>query len=205
MRDYSAARSVLSLVEFACWAGVLIGVIIAFSSVGVASRGFGTPGILAAIPGIAIGLLSLFGVALAQMGRAGVDTAEYGQQALKVARDQLEVSKQALKQGNAMASSFATLMQTQQQPENGATSATNASFADARKPTTEIGEAAIPPANDQVQVNGDTLTYKGQSAELIDGKWHLKGIQFESRELVKDYIDVFGRKTPKDLRSGPSG
>ncbi len=90
MRDYSTARSILSLVEFTCWAGVLVGVIIAFSSVGVASRGFGAPGILAAIPGIGIGILSLFGVALVQMGRAGVDSAEYGQQALKVARDQLE-------------------------------------------------------------------------------------------------------------------
>jgi hypothetical protein len=43
------------------------------------------------------------------MGRATVDSAEYGQQALKVARDQLEVSKQGIKQGTGLENSFADL------------------------------------------------------------------------------------------------
>lgn len=192
MRDYSVARNLLGLIEFFLWMGVLAGVGIAFSSVGVASRSFGTPGFLAAIPGIAIGLLSLFGVAITQMGRATVDSAEYGQQSLKVARDQLEVSKQALKQDKAIQTSFAALLQSRAEPDMTQTSLPAASFADASKPVAELGETALPPTDDKLKVDGDTLTYKGQTGYLIDGKWNLKGIPFDKRELLVDYIDQFG-------------
>ncbi|PWE34094.1 hypothetical protein DDZ14_02750 [Maritimibacter sp. 55A14] len=47
-----------------------------------------------------------------QNGRATVDMAEYTQQMLKIARDQLEVSKQALRQGGALDQGYAALNTT---------------------------------------------------------------------------------------------
>ena len=61
---------------------------------------------------------------MAQIGRAGVDTAEYNQHILKVARDSLDISKQTLRQGKVLEESFAT--RARQEPAPGA------SFADAK-------------------------------------------------------------------------
>jgi len=195
MRDYGVARSLFGFIEFLFWAGVVIGVIVAFAAMNVASRGFGGgPGILAALPGMLMAITSLFGVALVQNARATVDTAELTQQMLKVARDQLEVSQQAVKQGEMAQQSFAALAASNQPPQSELeTPAGKATFAHTPGATDRPQiEATSEP--EEPKVMGKKLTYKGQSGELIGGKWHLNGIAFESRELLRDYIDVYGRK-----------
>ena len=103
MRSYENARGLFSFLEFLAWGGVLLGIAIIFVSMEAASRSFGGgAGLLAAMPGIAISLFSLIWVAIIQVARAGVDTAELTQQSLKVARDQLEVSKQAISRSEVL-------------------------------------------------------------------------------------------------------
>lgn len=97
MRSYETARSLFGFLEFIFWSIVAIGVIGAAMGAEGASRGFGGGALVGALPGLALALLGLLGVAMIQNARAGVDAAEYSQQMLKVARDQLEISKQALR------------------------------------------------------------------------------------------------------------
>ena len=59
-------------------------------------------------------MLGFYGLALVQMGRAGVDSAEYSQQSLEVARQQLEVSREVLDQGKKTAASYAALVGSNQ-------------------------------------------------------------------------------------------
>lgn len=194
MRSYENARGLFSFLEFLAWGGVLLGIAIIFVSMEAASRNFGGgAGLLAAMPGIAISLFSLIWVAIIQVARAGVDTAELTQQTLKVARDQLEVSKQSLKQGAALQNSFADLVRKEPTPpdtrslehENG--KASYAKAADPKPPKTVTVEHQNTPV-----VLGHTLTYQDQSAKLIDGKWHHNGIAFESQEKVVEYIETNG-------------
>jgi hypothetical protein len=107
MRSYEAARSLFSFLAFIAWSTVAIGVLVALISAEGVSRYAGDgAGLLAMVPGIGIGITGLVLVAFVQMGRANVDTAEYTQQMLKISRDQLEVSKQALKRQNTLPQSF---------------------------------------------------------------------------------------------------
>ena len=71
--NYGVARSVLGLIEIVLWIILVLALIFALASSGSASRGFGAPGLLAAIPGIAIGAVSLLGIAIVQDAKASVD------------------------------------------------------------------------------------------------------------------------------------
>jgi hypothetical protein len=70
--------------------------------------------LLGAAPGFILAMLGFYGLALVQMGRASVDSAEYGQQSLEVARQQLEVSREVLDQGKKTAASYAALVGSNQ-------------------------------------------------------------------------------------------
>lgn len=191
MRDYSVGRGLMSLIEVVCWIGVLIGIGVAFTSMGAATRGFGAaPGIVAAIPGILIGLLSLFGVALTQMGRASIDSAEYGQQSLKVAREQLEVSKQAMKQSQRFEQSFATLVQksTEHEQPTPIPETSKPSYANGQAKAKTIAAPTQETAEEPL-IDGDTLTYRGQTGKLKGEKWYLNGIAFQTQEQLIGYID----------------
>jgi len=116
MKSYSAARGMFGFLEFLSWFGIIIGAIIALVAAGGVSqvRGFGnTSGVgmmmLAAAPGIGMALSGFFGLVFVQIGRAGVDTAEYSQQMLKVARDQLAVSNQMLTGSQRLEHGFTAL------------------------------------------------------------------------------------------------
>lgn len=117
-RSYEAARKIFSVLEFISWAVCIIGAItfvIGLTRLGSVStdpfRGGPSPisvyGLI--FSGIFMGFSGLLGAAMAQFYRAGVDTAEYTQQMLKVNRNQLEVSRQALEQ-NATPQSFADVV-----------------------------------------------------------------------------------------------
>tara|TARA_R110002074_G_scaffold104113_4_gene224731 strand:- start:8554 stop:9174 length:621 start_codon:yes stop_codon:yes gene_type:complete len=203
MRSYENARGLFSFLEFLAWGGVLLGIAIIFVSMEAASRSFGGgAGLLAAMPGIAISLFSLIWVAIIQVARAGVDTAELTQQSLKVARDQLEVSKQALKQGDIAQRSFAALSASNQSASLGVEPQTaQPTFADVPT-TTNATHIEVSGETEEPKVVGKFLSYKGQSGELIDGKWHLNGIAFESREKIASYIDEFGAKVSQKSMPG---
>jgi hypothetical protein len=110
VRSYEAARALFGFLGFLFWCGAIIGVVIAIAAMQAAGSNFGRgSGVLAAFPGIFIAGVSMLGVAIIQSARASVDTAELTQQMLKVARDQLEVSKQALRQGSDLTRGFAAL------------------------------------------------------------------------------------------------
>lgn len=105
MRSYAAARELFSFLGFCSWVVIIFGVLVAIGGFAAATSGMiRNPsilhGVLGALPGGTLSLLGSYGLALVQMGRAGVDSAEYGQQALQVARDQLEVSRQMLSQSS---------------------------------------------------------------------------------------------------------
>ena len=110
MRSYEAARSLFSFLGFIAWSVVVLGVLVALVSAAGGSRfGGAGAGLLAMVPGVAIGIAGFILVAFVQMGRATVDTAEYTQQMLKIARDQLDVSKQGLNQGKVLEQGFAVV------------------------------------------------------------------------------------------------
>jgi len=119
MRSYEAARSSFGFFEFLARLIIAVGILAAVGIGVLASESMGrnVPPPLAAalgtLPGGLIALAGFFGLAMAQMGRATVDSAEYAQQALSVSRQQLELSQEALVQGKATAASYAELLKRQ--------------------------------------------------------------------------------------------
>lgn len=96
MRDYSTARTIFSILEFVAWTAVVIGVIVAVTGAGAAGRyGGGGAGLVAAVPGLILSVVGLIAAATVQFYRAGVDTAQMTGKMLKIAEEQLQVSKAA--------------------------------------------------------------------------------------------------------------
>lgn len=125
MRSYQAARSLFSFLGFCAWCLIILGVLAAFGGASAAqSFGRGASGIqavIAAAPGLMMSAMGLFSLALVQMGRTGVDGAEYAQQSLDVARQQLDISKQLLNQGKApIAPTFADVRKQSTAPQTAA-------------------------------------------------------------------------------------
>ena len=195
MRSYETARAVFSFLGFMFWAGVVLGVLVAIVGLGAAGSNFGRgPGILAAMPGIFIAVISLLGVAIVQNARAGVDTAELTQQALAVARDQLQVSKQALRQGETLQASFAALKAEQ----------TPAANWDGLKSTPEQalpkGTSAVAPDAPVFQPNGD-MHYRGKIVRKGMDGYLYNGKVFSSPEPVKQAIDDILQYAPPVLKA----
>ena len=180
MRSYEAARSLFSFLAFCAWSVVAIGGVIALIGVtSMSSYAGGAAGLLAMVPGIGIVLAGLLLVAFVQIGRANVDTAEYTQQMLKISRDQLDVSKQSLKQGDTFQKSYANLN----------AEATNTpkdeGYANA---TLEANKAAKskPEAVKQIE---QKIAYRGYSILAKDDKFRVNKAVFEKIEFAKEHID----------------
>lgn len=207
MRSYEAARSLFSFLGFVAWSVVVIGVLVALVSAGGVGRyAGGGAGLLAMVPGIGIGITGFILVAFVQMGRATVDTAEYTQQMLKVARGQLEVSKQGLSQGKALEQGFAALKQPQE--ENPATS-----FSDAKARETprqkelrerrERLEKPAEPSQERVALGLEdgVLTYAGQTIQVKSGKFLTATMAFSDFKAARNYIDQLA-VNPNATRGG---
>lgn len=125
MKSYQTARRVFGFTEFLAVLVVLAGIGIAIVGVMMTSQAaqYGrfpdefVP--LGLIPGAVIVFIGLFGIVMSQSARASVDTAELTGQILKVARDQLEVSKQS-QRSTGRPVDFGQLADKTPQPENGA-------------------------------------------------------------------------------------
>lgn len=186
MRSYDAARSLFSFLGFVAWVAILLGIVAALVGAGAggtASRWGGGPtglaSLIGALPGIAIIFSGFLGLAAVQMGRASVDTAEYTQQMLKIARDQLDVSQQALKQASNAQRSFADRTeasvgtdgsrpngQTRQEPK---LTNTSASY------SYKIGE---------------TIIYRGKEIRVTEGGYVFDRIPFHTIDEARASIDV---------------
>lgn len=175
MRSYEAARSLFSFLAFCAWSVVIIGVLVALVAGEGGSRYGGGAGLLAMVPGIGFGLAGLLLVAFVQMGRATVDTAEYTQQMLKVARDQLEVSKQALNQGSAVGKSFVGITE-KSKPSS--------------RHSTHGGHAAELNSVDQpVSSIEREISHQVHTIPEIEERFHVDGKDFASVEHAKNYVE----------------
>jgi hypothetical protein len=103
MRSYKAARGSFGVFETLArgvsWFGIavlLLGAFVAFMTLGDRLPTIPLL-ILGAIPGGIIAMAGYYGVAMAQMGRASVDSAEYGQQSLQLSREQFAHAKEAFR------------------------------------------------------------------------------------------------------------
>jgi hypothetical protein len=141
MRSYHAARAVFTLFSTLSWIVIIAGGALAVISSGLAmeraSFGGGNEmvALMAAIPGAILSLLGFVMLVLSQIGRAGVDTAEYSQQMLQASRDHMEVSRQLVRQGEKLEQGYADLA-------NKIANAASAPYAG--KLPSEAGATAVP-------------------------------------------------------------
>lgn len=199
MRSYEAARSLHSVMEFIAWSMIISGIFLAVgltaAAAEVTSFGRGPSGValfMAAMPGIALvgfGFLSLAGV---QNARAAVDCAELSQQMLKVARDTLDVSKEALRQGQQPAKSFGDVANPAAAP---ATDGGTVSFADA------IATPEAVAASSATVEEPTTIEHAGRTLRIVDGRVQFGNSTFDSLESAKRYVDRLPktRPTPSSL------
>lgn len=208
MRSYSASRKTFNILEILAKLGFLLGVILivlGWSEAGtrnsLAMYGMPHPTILLVLFGTFALLGALLLLVLAQWGRAGVDTAEYSQQMLQVARDSLEVSRQTLTKNTQFLQSYAEKASTQDVSSDGVASFSDTPQAasapsDSTEPTTP---ALTEPTNDAASYSskadpkdGEELQiYKGKTIALEDKRYIYNGIPFDSLEGAQKYIDQF--------------
>ncbi|NSY37532.1 hypothetical protein [Leisingera sp. ANG59] len=205
MRSYQAARSLFSLLAFFSWCVIIAGGLIALVGADTlgAPKGYGMgarglTSFMGTLPGLFVSFLGLLGLASVQNGRATVDSAEYGQQMLQVARDQLEVSKQALEKSSGLDQSFAALAgekEPEQKPSAYASSAANAEHSNKIAGNSNNTQPAslAPPQNSPEEE--ELYTYKGKTIRLSKGAYKYSGIPFDSLEKAHNYIDRFSGVT----------
>lgn len=113
MRSYHAARAAFSLLSGLAWILILVGIVVVVGGISqgpnINPRNPDLGSAVVAIPGALTSIFGLVMLVMAQMGRAGVDTAEYSQQMLQASRDHMEVSRQLVRQGEKLEQGYATL------------------------------------------------------------------------------------------------
>ena len=216
MRSYEAARGLFSFLAICSWIVIAVGGIIALGGMSAGSsfgRNAGAmQAVMGAAPGVILAMLGFFGLALVQMGRASVDSAEYGQQSLQVAREQLEVSRQSLQQGKQLAASYATqatktppaaVAATESQPvDKGASYSTRGKYDTQVAPSDAA--TSLPSGNKQTalptpgietpvaELLGDQVTIAGRDLILEDGTYRYGSMSFSSREKAEAYFSQMG-------------
>lgn len=193
MRSYEAARGYFSVMAFFAWCVIALGtvaVLIGLGAAGQMGRGFGmgpSPAAVIAtiIPGAALAFAGFLGLVFCQMGRAGVDTAEYAQQSLKIARESLEISKQSLKQQSAVRDpSYAALQATKHKLRSDADTPASASYGD-KPPQVDAPDTPHPEPVETYEHNGRTITFDGQY-------YHFAKMTFAELDFAKSYINQLG-------------
>ena len=194
MQSYQAARSYFSFLSFLSWCVIVLGglvAIVALFAIGSMSRNFGgspLAGLSGIVPGVAIMFAGFMGLVLVQIGRAGVDTAELSQQMLKVARDQLEVSKQGLNQRGAGPTSFAKTSASPETPSR--------SFGEHQQASPSV--RAPKPENAAPK---SEFSYRGRRIRLDNGHYLCNGRRFETEEAAKEHLDHLDAVRPKQTSS----
>lgn len=190
MRSYETARSLFSFLALCAWTVVAIGVLVALIGAAAGSQyGGAATGFLALALGAGVVVTGLILVAFVQMGRASVDTAEYTQQMLKVARYQLEISKQSQRGSNHSPQKLPTTQKT----EGGSSSA---SISQRVSPAPLKVKQKIEMVNDPDVEKGHKdgwIEYKGQRVEVQNATYYLSGSIFTSLDQVQKAIDKKGK------------
>ena len=166
----------------------------ALATLGQVSRSFGAPatiGFAGLIPGFAIMFLGFIGLVWTQMGRASIDSAEYAQQSLQLAREQLEISKQGLKQGQMLEQGYAALQAAKETLTSGSASGA-ASYAG-----TTSGTESTETSSDH-RHTGSTIDYRSKIIHVVDGGYLFGGTVFETLEDAKARVDEDGFALPPD-------
>lgn len=191
--NYGAARGILGFSELVLWCGVGLGIIVAIVAGGAASRGFGSSGLLAAVPGISMSIFCFVGVVLVQMAKATVDTADYSYQMLSVARDQLAVSKQGLAKASAPPTyaGNGTQPNASERPASSAAQSVSAAQSMPRGAEPSQEERSELPSFmrlERAQSQRD-WDYRGKRINKTIHGYLFEGQAFESLELAKLHID----------------
>lgn len=118
-----------------------------------------------------------------------VDTAEYSQQILKVARDQLEVSRQLLGSGPTMEEGYSKLRAAKE--ELRAANDVDASYTESK--TRADGSAIHTP--------GSTIEYRTKTIRVVEGGFMFAGVTHDTLEKAKARIDEDGFALPPETLS----
>ncbi|MEL6465497.1 MAG: hypothetical protein AAFQ58_11060 [Pseudomonadota bacterium] len=170
---------------------------------------FGNMTVVIAVAAIAlattIGMAGFYGLIFAQLGRAGVDSAEYAQQSLQVAREQLEISRQALAQARNPSQGYATTQPSHEEDagSSGTGDATLPSYrnnADAPQASHDVSASsksgtAVPKTEAAMIENSPDVPLPDLSDEIHyeNGRYYAAGKRFWSRKEAEDFL----RKTQK--------
>jgi len=189
MRSYETARTLFGFLEFVAWAVVVLGVVAGLLiAEGMSRDASGVELLIAALPGVAISLFGLIFVAIIQTARATVDSAEYTQQMLKIARDQLEISLQVLRGSGQQVSGFAKVAK-----EPGNQTGFNASDFETQfeeETPTDKGSAAITSlAASALSAESETIMHMGQKISLENESYQFGGGVFDSLALARTEIE----------------
>ncbi len=195
--NYGAARGILGLFEKVSWVVIAFGILLVLGAGAGASQAFAMPFVLAALPGLFICLVGFVCLVLVQMVKANVDTADYTYQVLSVARDQLEVSRQALQKSEQaityaarQATSTTAAASAQAEP---AEANQQASYAARPEPPQATGEAAIPSfmRSDAGTTSANKITnYRGAQIERTIHGYSVRNRTFATLELAKNAVDA---------------
>ena len=190
MRSYDAARSLFYLLTVLAWIVIGVGAIAAIGlgakATEMARWNGGSSGVaflMGTLPGLAMSFVGFLGLVFAQIGRAGVDTAECSQQMLQLSRDHLEVSRQSLRQGEAVKQGFEALA-VKQATEPSATYANRSAVTGS-----EVLKADVLSTDTGTP---KTIEYKGKEIRAIDTGYRFAGMEFKSLDATHRYIDQLG-------------
>lgn len=179
MRSYATARRSFSFLE--TFARVLVGVgCLSLIPVFMALELRGAVALLGAIPGVGIIAMGFFGIAYVQTARAAVDSAEYAQQSLSLAREQHEISKQMLR-----------MAQTSQPGATYAPPTEPEALKDNSFDTAEPTPVAAPPMPALPVVKGELMLheYGGIKIEEQDGVFLIEDKSYNSLIDAKLAVD----------------
>lgn len=212
MRSYEASRNLFSFLVFLAWCAIFLGVAMALvgGSLATQARSFGSgphldiAAIMAALPGFGVSFFGFIALAMAQNGRATVDTAELTQQMLKVARDQLEVSKQALKKDGLAPTGFPAVAAPHNSPSGngeGYDAKPKPGIASPSQGSLQNGTNANDPRVAIGVIDG-TLTYKDKEISVKNGKFFVGPKVFKTVYDAQLHIDFVAREA-LNASSGP--
>lgn len=200
LRSYEAARSYFSILGFLSWCVIVLGGIVAIGAlvaVGQASRSFGgspMAGVAGLVPGAGIMFFGFLGLVVVQIGRAGVDSAEYAQQSLKIAREQLEVSKQALQGGAAGKGGFEALQSVKDASLNGTGESASRDGYVSLIPASSESVSATRNAQKSIEEHvqnaaPEVFDHRGRRVRVANGTYTYDGKEFATREAAIEHID----------------
>jgi len=179
MRNYQVARKIFSFMEFCGWSLVVLGLL---SGLGMAASVSEYAGAGAAVSSFLIGGMGagvgLIFVGFVQAGRATVDTAEYTQQMLQIARDQLELSRRGLNSANDVPQSFSAAA-SKNEP------AVSSQY--------QTAETKTPPRNEPeppvTEIPENATMYNGRAIEKKGNRYIVEGASFLTLGNAKRHIN----------------